>query len=825
VKPYLFCLAIAGTACVAPPNDERVSELATPRIRSITPARPAAGDVVTIRGSDFGADRGTSWVRVAAQPFNDRPTILSWSDTEIVARLDAQLQGTGTLSVMVGRVPSNTIALPLQIPCAPIPELTRSYDLPRATESEAFDVATATHCRVAVVGRARVEARDQAFLLVTDEFGKPLPTYPRYFEGIAEWRTVVPVDDGFVLAGTTTKGESVVTQLDAQGLDVAGWPRRGPEGGTDRVYGAIRTPHQVVVVGTRGPAGFVTRYGLDGSLLADAPLTTELLGTRRALGVRDTPGGFVVVGDRTYVDAAGTKHTDGAVTQFSVYGEVTDERWRTSPDTLRAAALVDHDTRLLAVGDFGSGAIASFQYPAGSAEPAFLAPPTTTLADVQPLDRGFVAAGSGRGDGILVYGTCAGQPTASRTIDLGHDETLAAVATLYDSAFTTVERGYLAAGATRIAGRPRALLARRDAFPVTQPVVTLAVAGGPDAAADLGSTIPLTFSVADAVHFELRKVAGPGPALDLAGDPGGSPISNTISLGFDTAALRACAARGCGATTYELVATAASVGRCPQGRQTRATVSVFFELAPRWLQLVQSASLVTEKYGSVSPLVVAAHVDYTHGFPHNRCLTNLGLPYGTPDARHHAEAPAPGEAVTVDDRAPGLVTYDADATGLPTRLASYGLGTWFLAARPTIEGYDWVEPEQWEGHWGGWHTGEGGMTIAVPGEPAAVDWHAPSLVPPQDCGSRGPGCGATWPVIPHPALWDVHVFLPSDGSLPRVEFTADQAGLPDPCAELSPASPAPPLAGCDTGVPSLGLSPFFVVDASGSAIPQACSGS
>jgi hypothetical protein len=259
-------------------------------------------------------------------------------------------------------------------------------------------------------------------------------------------------------------------------------------------------------------------------------------------------------------------------------------------------------------------------------------------------------------------------------------------------------------------------------------------------------------------------------------------------------------------------------------------VTVVIDLDDKIKQLVLSSATVVEKYGSFAsawPPLLPSHVDVdTPVGPLNRCIAGMGVPYGTVDAiAGNAVPPPPGSAAPIDDRQPGLVTYTSDDQGRPTALVMAGFGAWFTLAKPALIGDDYIDPQQWQGHWGGWHTGDGGMTLVLPGEPGAPaisDWRVPSLVPPASCGSRNPWCGAAVPWVWHPALWDVHIFFPPDGALPRVAFMSAEAGLDDPCAALDDSSPEPALKGCDSGTPSLEKAPFFSIDGGGAPEAKSC---
>ncbi len=66
-------LSVLLTACDSSGREHLwLCESPAPKIDSITPASPTPGETIRIHGSGFGTRKGTSWVRVAAQPFKAR---------------------------------------------------------------------------------------------------------------------------------------------------------------------------------------------------------------------------------------------------------------------------------------------------------------------------------------------------------------------------------------------------------------------------------------------------------------------------------------------------------------------------------------------------------------------------------------------------------------------------------------------------------------------------------------------------------------------------------------------------------------------------------
>ena len=100
---------------------------------------------------------------------------------------------------------------------------------------------------------------------------------------------------------------------------------------------------------------------------------------------------------------------------------------------------------------------------------------------------------------------------------------------------------------------------------------------------------------------------------------------------------------------------------------------------------------------------------------------------------------------------------------------------------------------EWFVHEAGWHLGDGAMTgwpfrnsPEVPDQPYGLMCGEPCFFPifqGVECGSFDRGCGADpGPFIPHPALWDLHVFVDTVGNGgPKVAKLTSDVGLPNPC--------------------------------------------
>ena len=91
-----------GVSGVGSSNTDVVFSLPNPRVASLSPVSGPIGAQVTISGTGFGATKGTSTVTMAGVA----ATVVSWSDTQIVANVPAV--ATSSVQVMVGGVTSNT---------------------------------------------------------------------------------------------------------------------------------------------------------------------------------------------------------------------------------------------------------------------------------------------------------------------------------------------------------------------------------------------------------------------------------------------------------------------------------------------------------------------------------------------------------------------------------------------------------------------------------------------------------------------------------------------------------------------------------------------
>ncbi|NND91139.1 MAG: hypothetical protein HKN42_09770, partial [Granulosicoccus sp.] len=687
--------------------------LVRPQVLWISPRNPEPGQRITIRGRGFGRERGTSYVRVASAPHNDRPVVLRWSDTSILARLDEHLSGKAQLSVVVKGKGSRRVNLPLKLPCPDKPEYERFLRLGNVKSSEALDIVIGERCEALIVGRALTAQGDRGFFHKVDEHGVDIAGYPIFHDEAKEWRKIIKDPRGFLLAGNAVDGAVVLALVDRQGAYTDQWPRTWKIGGKEVLVDAVRRHAQIAITGNNEEKPFIARFDLDGTPLGYRWLETPLLGKLVTRGIAGIASGFVVLGHRHYQTSNFVKKTDSYIASFSPAGESIAEQFQSinRPLSLDSAASLD-DLSIVVAGEAGMAGYTALLDGTSlyTQVPWTFAPPTESLLDIEPMNLRFVAAGHSRNDGMLVAANCAGGESDHLSVDFGGDiERLEALVPIKAGPTALQERGYLTVGSSRkdASAPPQAVLARRDPFPIRQPDIHLfTVNDGPDASIEHDDEVKIAYEIEGAYRYEIRKLAGAGPdPVDSGVVVYGQPVSRQWSLSFATPEILNCVndASGCGPTVYELTAYAEPEGRCAVGRSVSRTITVAVELSEGATQLVLSMATVIEKYGSYGgdPTVQPSHPDFSQGLPPvNRCFEHQGLPYGTSAAIHDALPPAVGSAALVDDRNPGLVLYEADASGTPSRLAGIGLGKWLIQTQPTIEGTNWMSDYEWEGHWG-----------------------------------------------------------------------------------------------------------------------------
>ena len=806
------------------PDDRKAMARFTrsPIITRISPRNPKPGDTITIDGFFFGRRRGTNWVSVDAHPLRDLPTIVSWSDRRIVAMLDEDLVGPAEISVVSSRRHSRRRVLNLAMPCSAPANFEKPLDLSKATQSVAFDLVRTTNCRAAIVGSAQVDGEPMGFFVVTDEFGNNVAS-PDYAPYVSQWRSVAKASDGnFILVGNDKDGNVVLARVDEIGKPLSGWPKVETQGPAVEVLDASVTVAQIAVVGTSGEQGFLYQFDHAGTLQFKNGFGGNW--PRRALGVDEVTGGFVVTGVLDRIETSGQKVSDSWTARVSADGNIeTDD---VLEEHAQLAAAAEHDeSGFVAVGAKQLGRTLFFSSPETEViYSASTSPQIVNLRDVDKLSNAFVAAGEGERDAALVRLDCAGGQTNYATVDLGGEERFEAVTAVYPSLAHGEESGYLAVGASNVEGDENAFVAWRQKFSVPKPTATLEVDGENEIEVSLGDTVTLSYFVENAADYEIRKLSGPGPIPTFSGGSiaSGNTVNTSQTLTFNNSLSTQCTVTGCGATVYEIVATNRGHGRCQSGDLDRQTVTVFLALDPEWAQLVQSSSEIMTRYGTFSsaPHYGGAHPNIDD-FGRNRCIKALGLPYATEHTiLDGVSSGEDGSPIELKDDEPQLILYAANASNEPAALVAYALGARFVHERPTIAGDDWTTSSDWFGHWGGWHTGEGGMTIVTPDSPGYGDWREPWITPPLNCNDRVPGCGAKFPWIRHPALWDVHVFFSPNGALPQVVFgSMDAAGVPEPCSGINPNLAPVGLPGCDTGDPSLEITPFFGIEGSNTPVP------
>jgi hypothetical protein len=468
--------------------------------------------------------------------------------------------------------------------------------------------------------------------------------------------------------------------------------------------------------------------------------------------------------------------------------------------------------------------------------------------------RSFVIAGDAfRGPSCLVHLDCNGHPLETRSVASREDPSRWVHLRDLDQvpSASPVPPCVLVAGFSDVDEESsRLLVAKRQGFADPRPTIARFDIGGAVSLdlpwQDPDPILEFSWDVTDADQVVLRLIQAPqgftfddvvlnapgtGHAVPLVGFSGWSCWGSSTGPTSSSAP--------CGPLIFELVARSESTLRCPGG-ESRRQVTVFPDLdgsSPALIQRLTSMVTVLARFGRfdqfalTDPLLPAHPVFLAGGgLIVNRCFTGLGLPYARTHAGEEllanwASATAPTGPGVIDDREPGLLLYRAAANGSPTTLAAWGYGAQFDGLRPQIEGENWGSGELWFGHFGGYHTGDGTMSILTPAFEdechAVPDWTRPPLQPPA-CDSLDPASWGLPPHLAHPALWDLRLFLDPTSGLPRSGIFAGEVpiqSIPDPCAGLDPSIALPALTDAALNLPD--ISTFFLVGDGGQVEPIA----
>lgn len=468
--------------------------------------------------------------------------------------------------------------------------------------------------------------------------------------------------------------------------------------------------------------------------------------------------------------------------------------------------------------------------------------------------------GGGDGaDGLLLKTDCRGEPEQVRVVDFSSEGNVEQVL----DALATPDRGFALAGsvgASRGSGRDDrdVLLATRAPFAPTQlPEIELFTANGFEGL-QLRNGEPVTFRwrVNNASRVRVDRITTIGADLEVDEPLPGFADQTTTVQNFSLGAA-ACSGETCGDVVYRLTATSdcgtdvqnLTVSVIPVEGNVLLDDARLFEIESTLVQRFDQPEIYAP--GTISGAILTgvscylgvctnqyqylpgSHIDFVSSFPasENRCIAGSGYPLA------NATPVVVGNVVTggspladIDDVEPPLISFRADGT-----LASWSYGELFFVRGDTTPPTGLPIPDSaWFGHYSGWHTADGGMTIwgidelspeiiGVPFQPPALCFAPPEF----GSGLRPIGCGALpAPVYPHPNAWDVHMFRDVEGGgLLRYGGLSYDVDVTDPCIDVpNPASE------CESGtapltVPGTGqiISVFPAVDFStGTFIPTAC---
>lgn len=819
---------IGGTAAI-----EDLPKISKPRsspvITLVTPKQAKPGQQIEITGSGFGQTQGVSRAVFAGKPVIDFLSVVSWSDTRVVARLAPFDLGFHPIRVTVGFLPSNPFPIEVLPPCPSVGEFVRIFG--GNGFDEAFSVQQTDDCGFILAGRTTsFGAGDfDAYVIKTDLQGNE--RFSRTFggRGFDEFRSVQQTaDGGYIFAGQTTSPEFraadsdfLVVRTDSEGRAI--WIRTFGGKGKDEAFSVRETGQNAAAQG--GIPGFIvagrtTSFGAgstDAFLVKLDPDGNEELS--RTFGGRgfDEFRSVEETADEGFILAGRTDSPEFRASDSDVFLVKTDNLGNGQFTRIFGGGGFDagHEVQQTTDAGYSVGGVTDSPELRAVGRDFFLVKTDPqgrqlfsrtfggrgadeALSAQQTTDEGFILAGvtdsaefaaAGR-DVFLVKTNCQGGPEANRAFNLGP-------ADVGHSVRQTADEGFILAGESlRGTRNTDVILIKAAPFRKTLPeIVSFSANGVEHAEIEPNGSVTLFWTVRNADQLRVEKVSGPGPELALT-FPGGPEVSNERDLQF-TVNQRACfnGADGCGDTIYRLTATR---GGCDN---VEAHVTVSTVLSERARRLFEIEDVVLQRFdlGELPGLDVAipSHPDVVtdplNAFGRNRCFSGQGLPYvrisGILSNTPFTE---------IDDREPVLLLYRPDG-----QLAGWAYGTIFTGLNPPPQGLP-VDDTEWLGHWGGWHPGDGGMVIFG----IFPDLQPPLVCPsPLDASLRAPLCGAfPPPFIPHPALWDVHFNRDFDSGPPRVGPLTSEVGLPDPCAGVPDALPD-----CDSGLAPVNRSIFFDV--------------
>ena len=384
--------------------------------------------------------------------------------------------------------------------------------------------------------------------------------------------------------------------------------------------------------------------------------------------------------------------------------------------------------------------------------------------------------------------------------------------------------------------------AAATAQPSQAPMLIFLAAGDGDT---LEARARIQWEVFDAEgEIRLIKELGPGPDIDEV-----VPASGSVDLSFEIAG---DSGSGLGRTQYLLEVHADPPGGC-RDLVIRRRINIAGRIDPDTDALERIQSFVVGEYGARTldtiaipdgtidvvsvpgplgfdiPVPVPGFVTVPTGTatasngiklaqahpvthngtvpPSNACINRLGEPWAQANntAFWGDAASAIGKVrlEVVDYRTPDVMLYNPAGS-----LIGVIYGGFFAGEPP---GGMPIPKTEWYGHWGGWHSGDGLMTVYT--DNTDLPDLSPAGVLPPDTDNCG-YCVRPPLFIYHPALWDLHVWINPNGPPTLSILLAEED---DPC----PACPDGVLCGGDVGREIDGqawpdmdvlLNPFFRVD-------------
>ena len=866
--------------------------LPSPKVASVSPNPVPAGGLVKITGSGFGDVQGRNRVVLGGRAVNVFPRVESWSDKAIEVTLP--IFATGPYDLLVGNdiVPSHPIRVDVEPPCPNAKTFRATFEI--GASSRANAVVPTSDCGFVIAGSTTSSKGDtDALLMRTDSEGNVL--WQRTFGGggFDEAHDVKALHHGFLFVGETSSKD-----LDARGRDVLvmrvshmGIPvwTRVLGSPADEVGRGLTVHHEhnsqtasrVAIVGSTtaneaqsGMDALIYLMTTDGDVLAERQVQGEAddrfddvtssgrqgfvaVGRTRSLSLGAQEGGFdpLVVG----FDAEGAGLFQRAVPvgrgdDFALSVEATPRGGFALAGQSRTAIGADDgfgaggSLFLLEVDDAGNK-LRLDEYDGRGQDVgvagAFSDGDGGTVLAAFSDSSDFGATGL---DPLLLKTSCDGA-----LVDTRHPGASGDVERIFDAGRLPGDH-FVVAGQVAIGTGSKVLLATEAAFADGAPVIEI-FTGNEDTAARVRQGDPLTlrWRVRNADAIRIQRLGNNGPALDLD-LPGGDLVDEIFDFAsFSLDGRNRCESEGsCGDAVYRLTATTA----CSEV-EAHVVVTVMplsSSLSADEERLLEIESMVVQRFdqpnvGNMGDLVISraveecdgagncslvvrvfggSHPDSTVFPPQNICIGQSGFPYANPGAA--------GAAVTatIDDAEPALLSYANDGS-----IASWSYGRLLFTRGETTPPPGLPIPDSaWFGHYSGWHTGDGGMTVwgvddtlfgGVPAPPPSPLLPA-CVAPPEFGGGPRPDmCGANpQPLIFHPSAWDTHFFRDLDGGgLIRVGRFANEVALSDPCIGA-------PIVGndCETGdspltVPGtddvISLFPFIDFE-TGTFIPTPCGG-